>query len=266
MPVQIVIPEPEHHDPIESAVLQRLRDSSPSLIAEYLRKNQKEGITFIARDAAKRVFPEYLEDTTRNNRLVDAAASALADFIRRKLLDSPPLLPRNRIMIVTGAPASGKTVAASTLRLPTTEIVHETILTSPEKASRIVREALHAKRVPRINLFYTEDPRLNVRRMILRARRIGRTVPVAYMAKAYSGVPRIVRDLSREYKKSLELLIANNSGAEDQVVFHQRIEEAVHSTGRYTEVECLEIMDRELGEIHQAEKIPDSILQEARLR
>ena len=197
---------------------------------------------------------------------VDAAASALADFIRRKLLDSPPLLPRNRIMIVTGAPASGKTVAASTLRLPTTEIVHETILTSPEKASRIVREALHAKRVPRINLFYTEDPRLNVRRMILRARRIGRTVPVAYMAKAYSGVPRIVRDLSREYKKSLELLIANNSGAEDQVVFHQRIEEAVHSTGRYTEVDCLEIMDHELGEIHQAEKIPDSILQEARLR
>ena len=99
-------------------------------------------------------------------------------------------------MIVTGAPASGKTVAASTLRLPTTEIVHEVILTSPDKASRIVREALHAKRVPRITLFYTEDPRLNVRRMILRAKRIGRTVPLAFMAKAYSGIPRIVRDLS----------------------------------------------------------------------
>ncbi len=266
MPIEFVIPEPEHHHPVELAVLERLRLHGDELVQQYLRKNQDGGVTFIARDAAKRVFPEFHQDPTRNNRLVDAAASALADAIRRNLLKASPLSPRDRVMIVTGAPASGKTVAASTLRLPTTEIVHETILTSPEKASRIIHEALQAVRVPKINLIYTDDPRLNVQRMIMRARRIKRTVPLAYMAKTYSGVPRIVRDLTRQFKNQLELLIANNSGTEDEVVFHQRIDEAVTSTGRYTEQECLKVMDHELDQIHQAEEIPDSILQEAKLR
>jgi hypothetical protein len=211
------------------------------------------------------MFPEYTQDRTLHNRHSDAAASALADAARRYLLscESPP--ERNRLLILTGAPASGKTASAGPEQGHAIEIVHETILSSLNRAFELVTQALDAGRVPIVRLFYTDDPRINVRRMIDRARAIGRTVPIAYMAKMYVGVPQIVRDLKARFGE-VTLLVTNNSETPQYAVPHNDIDRALYHISRYTEDQCLEIMDAQLNEIHTGSNpIPDAILLEARI-
>ena len=56
-------------------MIARLRDYGPALVDAYLAKETRNGVTFIARDAAKRLFPEYKQDPVNNNRNSDRAAS-----------------------------------------------------------------------------------------------------------------------------------------------------------------------------------------------
>ena len=247
-------------------MLATLRDEGHALVDAYLAKETKHGVTFIARDAAKRLFPEYTQDPIRNNRYSDRAASSLADAVRRTILSHEPVSPRNQVLIVTGAPASGKTAAARPVASQGIEIVHETIFTSLDRARTIVRDAIDARRFPTISLVYTDDPLINVHRMIGRARRIGRTVPLAYMAKAYVNVPKAVRALKRELGSDIELLVTDNSWDPEYADQHNDIEKAVETTGRYTVADCLRRMDHELTQISREDPIPDAILQEANVR
>jgi hypothetical protein len=181
-------------------------------------------------------------------------------------LSHEPIHPRNQVLIVTGAPASGKSAAARPVASERIEIVHETIFTSLDRARTIIRDAIDAGRYPTISLVYTNDPLINVHRMIGRARRIGRTVPLAYMAEAYVNVPKAVRLLKREFGSDIELLVTDNSGEPGYAEKHNDIERAVQTTGRYTVMDCLRRMDHELTQISSEDPIPDDILQEANVR
>ena len=102
--------------------------------------------------------------------------------------------------------------------------------------------------------------------MIGRARRIGRTVPLAYMAEAYVNVPRSVRLLALEFASDIELLVTDNSGDPGHADNHNDIERAVAATGSYTISDCLRGMDYELTQINSEDPIPDDILREANVR
>ena len=243
-----------------------LRFEGAALVDRYIQKETKNGITYIARDAAKRMFPEYEQDRINNNRYSDAAASALADAVRRTLMNVPARLPRDIFLMVTGAPASGKTVAFKTASTPALEIVNETIITSQWKAERTIKEALDADRRPLLHLIYTNDPRINVRRMIARSRRIGRTVPLAYIAKAYIEVPKIALHVGGKFSPLLQLRVTDNSGTQDSPNTHDDILKAVTETSAYTLTECLRCMDEELGKINEIDPIPEEILREAKRR
>jgi hypothetical protein len=248
-------------------MIAHLRDDGPALLEAYLAKEKKNGVTFIARDAAKRIFPEYKANPTENNRYSDRAASALADAARRLILSRPPLMPRNEVILFTGAPASGKSAVGRPLDIATVEIVHETIFTSTDKARAFLEEALDAGRLPAISLVYTNDPRINVRRMIARAIQIGRTVPLAFMAKAYVEVPQIVLDLAWQFGSRLSISVCDNSGLPTDALRHDSIWRAFdETTERYTVEGCLREMDDELNEIQHRNPIPPHILYEARLR
>jgi predicted ABC-type ATPase len=247
-------------------MIRRLRESGPGLVKKYIAANTAGSITNIARDAAKEMFPEYQQNRTLHNRHSDAAASALADAARRYLLSRQAPPERNRILILTGAPASGKTASSGPEQGQTIEIVHETILSSLDRASELVDQALIAGRVPIVRLFYTDDPRINVQRMIDRARAIGRTVPIEYMAKMYVRVPLIVQALKARFNAQLTLLVTNNSETPQHAVPHNDIVRALYHVNRYNERECLEIMDAQLSEIRAGSNpIPDAIFHEARL-
>jgi hypothetical protein len=266
LPAEIQIPKPEFNHPAELAMLASLLSEGANLVNRYIQKETKEGITYIARDAAKRIFPEYEQDRINNNRYADAAASALADAARRTLMDAPARLPRNIFLIVTGAPASGKTVAFKTASTPTLEIVNETIITSRWKAERTIGQALDAGRRPLLHLIYTNDPRINVRRMIARSRRIGRTVPLEYMANAYIEVPKIALYLSGKFSPQLQLKVTDNSGAQDSPDTHDDILRAVRETSAYNLSRCLRCMDEELDKINEVDPILEEILREAKRR
>lgn len=223
-------------------LLDRIRDNGPSLLETYINAHSKDGACFVSRDAAKTIFPEFLQSPTRNNRYTDAAASALADAARRTLLRRPVQSGKELVMISTGAPASGKTRSALSKSLSSIEIQHETIFTSLSRSMELVEQALAAGRFPIVHLFYTDDPRINVCRMISRARTIGRTVPLSYMAKAYLGVPSIVSALEAKYGQILRIRVTNNSEAEAFAVDHNRTERALYHVNRYTEKAVLEAM------------------------
>jgi hypothetical protein len=266
LPAEIHIPQPEFHQPAELAMLARLRDHGPALIEEYLAMYRNGGVTFIARDAAKKLFPEYNADPTVNNRYSDQAASALAEAVRLQLLSEPPLLPRNEVVLVTGTPASGKSVSAATISGPTIEIVHETILTSLDKARQRIQQAIEKGRLPQIIVVYTKDPRINVRRMVSRARRVGRTVPLAYMAQTYVDLPQIVKQLHEHFGASLFLTLMNNSGAVRDVIIHHDVQQLIEEIGSYNRENCLRVMNDELRQIDREDPIQPSILHEAKIR
>jgi hypothetical protein len=266
MDAEIHIPVPEFHHPAELAMIARLRDDGTALLNAYLASYTREGVVYIARDAAKRIFPEYNADRTGNNRNSDRAASALADAARRTVLRRPFLPPRNIFQILTGCPASGKTMASTAALDASLEIVYETIITSLLKVEGLIQEALDRGRRPMLQLFYLNDPRLNVRRMIDRARRIGRTVPLAFMAKAYVEVPVYVAMLGATFQGALDIGVIDNSYKPGHAIAHDSIARTLSETGVYTVEECLRCMDDELEQIHRRVAIPDNILREARLR
>lgn len=266
MYIHIDIPTPEFNHPAELAMIAKLRDHGDALIAQYLAKYTREGVVYIARDAAKRLFPEYNADRTAHNRYSDRAASALADAARRTVLSQPPAPPRDIFQILTGTPASGKTMASTGAAESHLEMVYETIITSLPKMERIVQDALDSGRRPMLHLYYLNDPRINVRRMVARARRIGRTVPLAFMAKAYVEVPAFVMMLRATFGKRLDIGVTDNSYAPGQSISHDDLLRALAETGAYTKEECLRCMDDELERIHRSDPIPDSIFSEARLR
>ncbi len=261
----IFYPEAVHGTAPEAEMLARLRADGEGLMARYLAKHTVDGVVFVGRDAAKRMFPEYLADTTGNNRASDAAASALADAVRRTILTGPVQAERNQVVILTGCPASGKTISAGQHSSARVEMEHEMILTDGPRAVELMRQILDAGRMPILRLFYTDDPRIHVRRMISRAQRIGRTVPLRYMARTFVNVPLLVSQLRDLFGEQITLLVTNNSETPELVVHHHRIGRALYHVSRYTEETALEAMHGELDEIEGGPiPIAASILKEAR--
>jgi hypothetical protein len=246
-------------------MIARVAAAGPELIREYIAANRQAGAVYIARDKAKELFAEFRQNPTVNNRHSDAAASAIADAARRTLLLEPPTLNRNWLLLVTGCPASGKTVSVGPETAERVEIQHETILKSVERTRELIKEALNAKRFPIIRLHYTDDPRINLRRMILRAMREGRTVPIRYMAETYIRVPKIVGSVAHEFGRRIAIRVVNNSESPELQVPHNNVERAIYHVNRYTEAQALEAMNGELDKLGRDHAISDDILAEARL-
>jgi len=257
-------PLPVYDHPVELAILARLHSQGPQLVRQYISANTIAGAVYIARDKAKELFTEYRENPTLHNRHADAAASAIADAARRTILQQPPSGNRNLLMLVTGCPASGKTVSIGPEVGRRVEIEHETILTSYPRAQELIRQAIAAERFPIVRLHYTDDPRINVRRMILRALKFGRTVPLRYMAETYVGVPSIVNSLTQEFGSPLAIRVVNNSKLPEQADHHNDLARALAHVNRYTQRQALEAMNGELEELTVRHTIPSAILEEAR--
>ena len=185
--------------------------------------------------------------------------------MRRTLLLEPPARSRSWVLIITGCPASGKTVSVGPETPKRIEIQHETILKSVERTRELIEDALSASRFPIVRLHYTDDPRINLRRVIFRAMRDGRTVPIRYMAETYIRVPSIVHSISTEFGGRIAVRVVNNSESPELQVNHNNTERALYHVNRYTESQALEAMNGELDRPTRDYAIQDAILAEARV-
>jgi hypothetical protein len=66
--------------------------------------------------------------------------------------------------------------------------------------------------------------------MVARAKDIGRTVPVDYMAEAYHAAPRVLDQMQKEFGDRIRVLGVDNSGAPGQQVVHADAERFLQNT------------------------------------
>jgi hypothetical protein len=247
----------------EAAFQQRVQENGPQMVADYLKANTKNGVPNIATDAAKEQFPEYVKDRTNQDRLVASAASQVADASLRTVLKKPPAPGKADVRIMTASPGSGKTTGLTTPGEGHVGLDMESILDNQADAVKKVQQIIDSGRRPTILWSYVDDPAKTVGRMIDRARRIGRTVQLSYMAHAYSEIPNVLEHLMQHFGDQLEVQTIDNSGERGsaKLLYNQdRTPEFISKVQQqWTPERTTEAMNERLEQINREKPIPSDI-------
>ena len=257
------IGEPKTNSPLEASMTKKVREKGPQLVAKYLKDNTTDGVPYIGTDQAKRLFLEYSLNPTAGNEHSDQAASAISHAAWDTALAKPVTGNKNMVRILTGAPASGKTTAIKEAPPGTrVGINRESIIGDAKYGAEMVDQVLASGRKPEIHLVYTDDPRINVQRMVDRAKQIGRVVPLDYMARTFVSVPKAIAQLHERYGDKIAVDSFDTSGP---VKMHRgTVEPAVAATSKWNEQTALEAMNEELERLHQAGDVPEAIYSAAK--
>jgi hypothetical protein len=248
----------------EKKFMDRTIENGPQLVAEYLKKNTTNGVPYIGTDQAKALFPEYRENPTELNDDINQPAAAIAHAAWETALSRPPEGGKDLVRILTGSPASGKTTAIkASAGSDRVGIDKESILTDMPYGRKMIQQVLDSGRQPEVHLVYTTDPKVNVERMIERAKATGRPVSLDYMANAYVKVPQIVEELQGEFGSKIRIDSFDNAGT-DPVAHYGTAKPAVEAASKYTLESALEVMHEELERLRQEGRVPDAIYEAVR--
>lgn len=264
---QRALPEPKAATgtPAEAAMNREVRERGDALVHEYMRDHTADGAVYIAKDAVKPMFEPYRADPTAHSEDANAAATAIQEEAMRRALAEPVKDGRDLVTVKTGAPASGKTSGATGGEDGRTGIVRESILDDLAHGREVVDQILAAGRHPVLDVNFLDDPRKNVQRMVERAKQIGRTVPLEYMAKAYVDTPRVAEELKRIYGDRITVNSIDNSGTPEEMRFLPDDGAAAAQAAKaYTLDSAREAMRGELERIQAAGEGPEAIVREAR--
>ena len=205
--------------PAEDAIIERTGKKLPELTAQLIEKNTEDGVTTLATDAAKGMFPEFKADPVKNDRLVCASAKAVRDAALETVLAAPVDPKRSEVLIGTASPGSGKTAGlVGSGNLPGVGIKIEAIADDYNEFSKLIQDIVASGRKPVVQWVYVDDPAKTVRRMFLRAAGhegrtgIGRTVQLKYMADAYTAIPSVLEQIREHFGSKVKILAVDNSG------------------------------------------------------
>lgn len=250
----------------EAEFVQRVKENGPKYVEDYLRANTRAGVPYIATDAARSLFPEYVENPTDVTDDVGKAATAVAYTVWDTLMEQGPKDGKDIVRVVTGANASGKTGAimagSATAQLG---IDLESIIREPEYGSRLIDQMINAGFRPQINLTFTDDPRINVRRMVRRAQETGRPVRIEDMAHAFITVPKAIGALQEKYGKAIEINSFDNS-ADKPILHGGDVRPALDMLEEWTEPQVREAMYAELDKLRDGGEVSDALYDAARRR
>jgi hypothetical protein len=243
--------------PQEKQVIAYTESHLPELMDEYRVKNMSQGVLTIATDAAKKLYPVFQRDPVRGERDVHSSAKAVADAALKAELATPILPDRRNVEIVTASPGSGKTWNQSGALPDGVGLRIEDIAAKLDDATALIDKLLAAGREPRINWIHVDDPAKTVRRMALRAvghggkEGIGRTVPLSYMADAYSSVPRVLLEMMDKYGDRIGVSGTENSGARDAAYPIKNVHQTLQDALQWNHEKTLERMRTELETLKQ---------------
>jgi len=188
---------------------------------------------FICPDAAKLQFPEYVADPLNMSDVVQAAAELICDAVLETVLGTPAVEGREIVLIAVGAPASGKTTLLDCLSEETVEMKIESTFDDLSKARSLLLRILEAGRRPVVLWAYLGDPKECVRRMFLRAEKIGRVEKLDVMARSFCDVPKVLGTLRKEFGMIVNFHVVDNSGEKGEAKFVEDVSSAGRKPGEY---------------------------------
>jgi hypothetical protein len=258
-PIAPVTVHPATGTDLESRLTKRVEQNGPQMVADYLKGNTKDGRTYIATDQAKHLFPEYSANPTETNDDVARPSAAIARSAEDTLLSVPPRNGKDMVRILNAAPASGKTsfIKGSTAS-PRVEIDREAILQDAPFARKLIDKIIASGRIPDMKVLYTTDPKVNLQRMVERAKLSRRPVTLDYMAKAFVQVPKVAAELAKHYGDKLLMSSIDTTG--DNPAVHEGTVEPALTVGiQWTQARAKEAMREELERLRQEGKVPDDL-------
>lgn len=192
---------------VERAVERRFaieiqRDPEAAL-RRYAELPDTRGGKIVNTDDARELSSDYsasIESRSLYARAVHEPSSWLAKLQYERLLAAPP--KTGDVLILGGGGGSGKSSTLEHLR-PGFEnefdAIYDTTLSNPEKAQKVVQQALDSGR--RVTISFTVRAPLDaiVNGVLPRARSKGRTVPIDALVKAHEDAPAVVGMLADKY-------------------------------------------------------------------
>jgi antirestriction protein ArdC/phage/plasmid primase-like uncharacterized protein/predicted ABC-type ATPase/proteasome lid subunit RPN8/RPN11/predicted RNA methylase len=186
---------------VQEAVATAVENDPKQFIERYKALPQTFGGRYICSDAFKETFDEYNSSKeTRNlyNLPVHNAAAVLASEQFRRVLAEPAAEDRKIVLLLTGAPGSGKTsTIINRSELPRgVHAVYEGQMANPQVAIAKVREVLEAGFKPEIVAIHGTPERV-LENTLARFEKLGRGASINAIAKIQGGLPvglRAVRE------------------------------------------------------------------------
>jgi len=219
-------------------------------ISEYRLRNTRGGTLVVSSDAARELLPAYSypAERLRNNYALGPPSSRLAAAVWDDAIMKGPDPSRPGLEFLTGCPGSGKTQSLVGLEELPYGIVSEAMMDNFHLSAARIQQALTARFKPVLRLVYTDDPRTNLRRAVLRAMEFGRPVRITQMARLYLQIPKTVAELAAHFNRQIGLFVVQNS-QDGRPARKSTLEEALTLTGAYTVFAATEAMTHELEEL-----------------
>ena len=186
-------------------------------VERYLQANtDKTGLVSISADRARHLFPEYAaskEGAFLNTEATNHAASVIASAAFDKALNNGAVAGGKEAVFIAGMPGAGKSSAenAFVTDKPEVGLFYEGNLSDPALLQRRVQAVLDAGGKPTVVYVYA-PPKAALERMIGRAGKIGRYVPIEYGAKVAANTPGSIEKLYEKFGDQVKYGAVDNSG------------------------------------------------------
>ncbi len=210
--------------PEQRAVETRARAAVQADLEGFIRRYDKlpdsEGGKVINTDIARELFPEYQHNREIHSPSVHEPASAVVKEVYAQKLTEVDPNGLNMVSFTAGGTGAGKSTGIGSVELASSirqasQIVYDTNLSNARSGGAKIDQALAAGKQVNI-MFVGLDPEEAFRRMLKRATRMGRTVPMVDHIGTHRGAIDTVIELQQRYADDPRVkfyFLDNGSGA-----------------------------------------------------
>lgn len=188
------------------------RQDPASMLRRYEQIPETQGGKYVATDTAKELSGEYASSKEARRRYDQEVQGPAGDIAKAqyeaRLKQITP--ESDRVILVTGAPGSGKSTIAKGAIDKSVNTVFEGNFTRTEVAFRYIDKAIAAGGKPEFRVVVA-NPETIAKRLLRRTDEIGRPVTLDYAAQVYKALPETVDRIREKYGNQVAIQIIDNT-------------------------------------------------------